>query len=479
MSILAAQAPERPLTEARRALLARLSARFDNRFSTGTALREQHANTLTWIACQPPDAVVFAETTQEVVEVVRLCAEARVPIIPFGTGTSLEGQVNAPFGGVSLDLSYMNRILTVHAEDFDCVVEPGVTRKALNEHLRDLGLFFSIDPGADASLGGMAATRASGTNAVRYGTMRDNVLSLTAVMADGTLLKTGNRARKSASGYDLTRLLIGSEGTLGIITAAVLRLFPRPAATVTAFAGLEHLDSATAFFSRAYGLAGPSLTAFELMPRVGLDFVLRHADGTKYPLKAPHHWYALFELSSPQEGNDVTSLAEMLLSEGIESGQIGDAVIASSLAQERELWRLRELMSEVQKHEGGSIKHDVAVPVARVPEFIARANQLVELMIPGARPVPFGHLGDGNIHYNVSQPPSMDRAVFLANWEALNAAVHEIVLDLGGSISAEHGIGRLKRDLLRHAKAPLELEMMRKIKQAFDPNGILNPGKLL
>ena len=248
MSIVAAEAPERPSTEARRALLARLSARFANRFSAGTALREQHANTLTWIACQPPDAVVFAETTQEVVEVVRLCAEAHVPIIPFGTGTSLEGQVNAPFGGVSLDLSHMNRILTVHAEDFDCVVEPGVTRKALNEHLRDLGLFFSIDPGADASLGGMAATRASGTNAVRYGTMRDNVLSLTAVLADSTLLKTGNRARKSASGYDLTRLLVGSEGTLGIITELTLKLHGIPDTVLSAvcpFATIEDACNAT------------------------------------------------------------------------------------------------------------------------------------------------------------------------------------------------------------------------------------------
>jgi D-lactate dehydrogenase (cytochrome) len=214
MSVVETQAPERPLPEAKRALLAKLSARFGNRFSTGTALREQHANTMTWIKCEPPDAVVFAESTQEVIEVVSLCAEARVPVIPFGTGTSLEGQVNAPFGGVSLDLSRMNRILAVHAEDFDCVVQPGVTRKALNDHLRDLGLFFSIDPGADASLGGMAATRASGTNAVRYGTMRDNVLSLSAVMADGALLKTGNRARKSASGYDLTRLRSASSPSL-------------------------------------------------------------------------------------------------------------------------------------------------------------------------------------------------------------------------------------------------------------------------
>lgn len=197
------------------------------------------------------------------------------------------------------------------------------------------------------------------------------------------------------------------------------------------------------------------------------------------PCPPPSPWYALFELTSPREGEELPRLAESVLGEGLQAGEIEGAVVASSLAQEAELWRLRELMSEVQKHEGGSIKHDIAVPVARVPEFVTRANQLVELLIPGARPVPFGHLGDGNIHYNVSQPPGMDRAIFLNYWETLNAAVHEIVLDLGGSISAEHGIGRLKRDLLPHAKEPLELELMRKIKAAFDPNGILNPGKLL
>jgi len=248
MSAFMADAVERPPSEAKRALFARLAARFGNRFSTGAALREQHANTLTWIATQPPDAVLFAETTPEVVEAVKLCAEARVPVIPFGTGTSLEGHVNAPFGGVSLDLSRMNRILAVHEEDLDCVVEPGVTRKALNDHLRDQGLFFAIDPGADASLGGMAATRASGTNAVRYGTMRDNVLSLNAVLADGTLLNTGQRARKSASGYDLTHLLIGSEGTLGIITELTLKLHGIPETILSAvcpFATLEGACNAT------------------------------------------------------------------------------------------------------------------------------------------------------------------------------------------------------------------------------------------
>ncbi len=234
--------------DAKERLLAALDERFGDRFSTGLALREQHANTLTWISCQPPDAVVFAENTAEVAEVVRLCAAARVPVIPFGTGTSLEGHVNAPFGGVSLDLSRMDRILAVHQEDLDCVVEAGVTRKALNEHLRDSGLFFPIDPGADASLGGMAATRASGTNAVRYGTMRDNVLNLTAVMADGSVLKTGQRARKSASGYDLTGLLVGSEGTLGIITELTLKLHGIPETILSAvcpFATIEGACNAT------------------------------------------------------------------------------------------------------------------------------------------------------------------------------------------------------------------------------------------
>jgi FAD/FMN-containing dehydrogenase len=244
-------------------------------------------------------------------------------------------------------------------------------------------------------------------------------------------------------------------------------------------AGLDALETAPAFFARALERAGPALTAFEILPRIGVEFVLRHGQGTRDPFPSPHQWYALFELTSPRDDALLASLAESLLAKGIEAGEIVDAIVATSLSQSEALWRLRELMSEVQKEEGGSIKHDIAVPVASVPEFVARANRLVELMIPGARPVPFGHLGDGNIHYNVSQPPGMERAVFLANWEALNAAVHEIVLDLGGSISAEHGIGRLKRDLLPHAKQKIELDIMRKIKAAFDPNNILNPGKLL
>ena len=422
-------------------------------------------------------------STEEVSAILKRANDTRTAIVPQGGNTGLVGgQIPFESGNeVVVSLARMSHVRDVDLDGNTMTVEAGLVLANAQAVAESAGRLFPLSLASEGScqIGGVVATNAGGMAVLAYGSARDLTLGLEVVLADGSVWNGLKRLRKDNSGYDLKDLFIGSEGTLGIITAAVLRLFPRPAATVTAFAGLDHLDAATAFFSRAYALAGNSLTAFELLPRIGLDFVLRHAEGTKDPLKAPHHWYALLELSSPRDGDDVTSLAETLLNDGIEAGEIGDAVIASSLAQDRELWRLRELMSEMQKHEGGSIKHDVSVPVASVPEFITRANQLVELMIPGARPVPFGHLGDGNIHYNVSQPPSMDRGVFLANWEALNAAVHEIVLDLGGSISAEHGIGRLKRDLLRHAKSPLELEMMRKIKQAFDPNGILNPGKLL
>jgi len=422
-------------------------------------------------------------TTAEVAAILKRANETRTAIVPQGGNTGLVGG-QIPFESgheVVVSLGRMTHVRDIDLDGNTMTAEAGLVLANAQAVAASAGRLFPLSLASEGScqIGGVLATNAGGTAVLAYGSARDLTLGLEVVLADSGVWNGLKRLHKDNSGYDLKDLFIGSEGTLGIITAAVLRLFPKPAATVTPFAGLTRLESAAAFFSRTYEQAGSALTAFELMPRLGLDFVLRHGADTRDPLRAPHAWYVLFELSSPREGDEVTRLAETLLSEGIEAKEIDDAVIATSLAQQSELWRLRELMSEVQKHEGGSIKHDIAVPVARVPEFIARANQLVELMIPGARPVPFGHFGDGNIHYNVSQPPSMDRTVFLANWETLNAAVHEIVLDLGGSISAEHGIGRLKRDLLRHAKQPLELEMMRKIKAAFDPNGILNPGKLL
>jgi len=418
------------------------------------------------------------------VSAILKCANAnRTAIVPQGGNTGLVGG-QIPFESgheVLVLLERLNRVRDIDLATSTMTVEAGLPLAQAQHVAASAGRLFPLSLASEGSaqIGGVLATNAGGMAVLAYGSARELALGLEVVLPDGQVWDGLKSLRKDNSGYDLKDLIIGSEGTLGIITAAVLRLFPKIAERVTCMAGLNALETAPAFFARAVERASAALTAFEIMPRVGLEFVLRHGNLSRDPFPSPHPWYVLFELTSPREGAELAELAESLLSQGVETGEIADAVVASSLAQSAALWRLRELMSEVQKEEGGSIKHDVAVPVARVPEFVARANRLVELMIPGARPLPFGHLGDGNIHYNVSQPPGMERAVFLANWEALNAAVHEIVLDLGGSISAEHGIGRLKRDLMPHAKQPLELDMMRKIKAAFDPNFILNPGKLL
>jgi FAD/FMN-containing dehydrogenase len=422
-------------------------------------------------------------STDEVSAILKCANQTGTAIVPQGGNTGLVGAQIPDESGNEVIVS-MERL--THVRDVDLgsntmTVEAGLTLALAQQVAESAGRLLPLSLASEGScqIGGVLATNAGGIAVLAYGSARDLALGLEVVLADGRVWDGLKTLRKDNTGYDLKDLFIGSEGTLGIITAAVLRLFPRAMEHVTCIAGVNELDRAPDFFARVYDAAGPMVTAFEILPRIGLEFVLEHGHDTRDPLRAPHPWYLLFDLTSPRVGEEPHRLAETLLQEGIEAGEIADAVVASSLKQSQELWRLRELMSEVQKQEGGSIKHDVSVPVARIPEFIARANQLVELMIPGSRPVPFGHLGDGNIHYNVSQPPGMDKTVFLSNWEALNAAVHEIVLDLGGSISAEHGIGRMKRDLLPHAKGPLAVELMRKIKASFDPNGILNPGKLL
>jgi FAD/FMN-containing dehydrogenase len=421
--------------------------------------------------------------TREVAAILEHANAMKTAIVPQGGNTGLVGgQIPFETGHeVVISLERLNRVRNIDLASNTMTVEAGLVLAQAQQVAESVGRLFPLSLASEGScqIGGVLATNAGGMAVLAYGSARDLALGLEVVFADGHVWNGLTALRKDNSGYDLKDLIIGSEGTLGIITAAVLRLFPKPVERVTCMAGLRTLETAPAFFARARGQAGPVLTAFEIMPRIGLEFVLRHGSSVRDPFASPYPWYALFELTSPRQDEELARLAESVLGEGIEAGEIDSAVVAASLAQAQELWRLRELMSEVQKQEGGSVKHDVAVPIARVPEFVARANQLVELMIPGARPVPFGHLGDGNIHYNVSQPPGMDRAIFLSHWDALNAAVYQIVLDLGGSISAEHGIGRLKRDLLPQAKQPVEIELMRKIKATFDPNGILNPGKLL
>jgi D-lactate dehydrogenase (cytochrome) len=467
MSVVETQAPERPLLEAKRALLAKLSARFGNRFSTGTALREQHANTMTWIKCEPPDAVVFAESTQEVIEVVSLCAEARVPVIPFGTGTSLEGQVNAPFGGVSLDLSRMNRILAVHAEDFDCVVQPGVTRKALNDHLRDLGLFFSIDPGADASLGGMAATRASGTNAVRYGTMRDNVLSLSAVMADGALLKTGNRARKSASGYDLTRLLVGSEGTLGVITELTLKLHGIPETILSAvcpFATIEGACNATI----AAMQIGLPLARIELADEVQIKACNAYSHLT---LGEQPTLFLEFHGTAASTREQVESFAEIARSEGG-----GDFRWAECPEERTKLWQARHdayWAARGLRPGADVVTTDVCVPIFALAACVGETHADIEstgLLAPIV-----GHVGDGNFHIM----PLFD-AGSVEERRAVQGFLDRLVdraLRMDGTCSGEHGVGQGKIRYLAQEHGA-GVEVMIAIKKALDPLNILNPGKI-
>jgi D-lactate dehydrogenase (cytochrome) len=467
MSVVETQAPERPLPEAKRALLAKLSARFGNRFSTGTALREQHANTMTWIKCEPPDAVVFAESTQEVIEVVSLCAEARVPVIPFGTGTSLEGQVNAPFGGVSLDLSRMNRILAVHAEDFDCVVQPGVTRKALNDHLRDLGLFFSIDPGADASLGGMAATRASGTNAVRYGTMRDNVLSLSAVMADGALLKTGNRARKSASGYDLTRLLVGSEGTLGVITELTLKLHGIPETILSAvcpFATIEGACNATI----AAMQIGLTLARIELADEVQIKACNAYSHLT---LGEQPTLFLEFHGTAASTREQVESFAEIARSEGG-----GDFRWAECPEERTKLWQARHdayWAARGLRPGAELVTTDVCVPIFALAACVGETHADIEstgLLAPIV-----GHVGDGNFHIM----PLFD-AGSVEERRAVQGFLDRLVdraLRMDGTCSGEHGVGQGKIRYLAQEHGA-GVEVMIAIKKALDPLNILNPGKI-
>ena len=312
-----------------------------------------------------------------------------------------------------------------------------------------------------------------------YGNMRELVLGVEVVLASGAVWDGLRTLRKDNTGYDLKHLFIGAEGTLGVVTAAVLTLVPKPRGVAVAFIGLADPATALKLFHIARGRAGKSLTAFEIIPRIGLEFVLRHAPGTRDPLASSHPWYVLMEYSSAQSQEDADAAAEAIFAAGLEEALVDDGALAQSLEQATAFWHLREMMSEVQKLDGGSIKHDVAVPLARVPELIARAAAAVAELIPGVRPCPFGHMGDGNIHLNFSQPVAMDKAAYLARWDEVNGIVHDIVGELGGTISAEHGIGVLKRDMLKQVKSPLEIDLMQRIKHAFDPNGILNPGKVL
>ncbi len=428
-------------------------------------------------------AVVRPASTEEVAAVVRLCAEHRLPIVPQGGNTGLCGAaVPAEEGhAIVLSLGRMNRVRAIDPIDHTITVEAGCILADVQRAAAEVDRLFPLSLGAEGTcqIGGNLSTNAGGIAVLRYGSMRDLTLGLEVVLPDGQIWNGLRLLRKDNTGYDLKQLFIGAEGTLGIITAATLKLFPRPREVETALLALARVEDAMALFARARGTSGDQLTAFELIPRLGLEMAQRHVPGIADPLAAPYPWYALLEVSSSQADSHLRQSLETLLAEAMAADLVQDGVIAASAAQARALWRIREGMVEGQKHEGGSIKHDVSVPVSRVAEFIRRAIDAVEAKLPGIRPLAFGHVGDGNIHFNLSQPKGADTRVFMARWQEFNHLVHDLVTSLGGSISAEHGIGRLKREELPRYKPALDLALMRLLKRALDPEGIMNPGKIL
>lgn len=421
-------------------------------------------------------------STREVAQLLAIANEAHIGIVPQGGNTGLVGGQTPSADGsqVVLSLARLARVRAVNAAGGTMIVEAGVTLADAQAAAERAERLFPLSLASEAScqIGGVLATNAGGVAVLAYGNARALTLGLEVVTADGQVWDGLRTLKKDNTGYDLRDLFIGSEGTLGIITAAALKLYPRPAETAVALAALPDIDAVAALFRLAEARGHAGLTAFEFMSRFTLELVTKHIPGTRLPLREPAPWYVLLELSSPEPGGMAEATLQRLLAEAAERGVVSDAVIAATLAQAQALWRLRESASEAQRPEGGSIKHDVSVPVARIPQFLAAAGMAVERVCPGARPVTFGHYGDGNVHYNVMQPAGMDKGAFLALWEPMSHAVHDVVASLSGSISAEHGIGQMKRQELLRFKSPLEIALMRKIKAALDRNGILNPGKL-
>jgi D-lactate dehydrogenase (cytochrome) len=452
----------------RAATLAALKERFGSRYADGLALREQHAHTTTWIPVQPPDAVLYPETTEEVVEVVNLCRASRTPIIPFGAGSSLEGHLNAPFGGVSLDFARMNRVLAVNAEDLDAEVEPGVTRKELNAHLHGTGLFFPVDPGADATLGGMAATRASGTNAVRYGTMRESVLNLTAVMADGSVVRTGGRARKSSAGYDLTRLLVGSEGTLGIITGLTVRLFGLPEAILAAICPFKTLDGACRTTTAAIQL-GLSLARVELLDPLQVRAVNQYSK-----LSLAETPTLLIEFHGTRAG----ALEQVEIFKELADAEEGGPLEWAERPEDRtRLWQARHdsYWAGLSLRPGANaMATDVCVPVSRLADCVTETYADIEELKLIAPIV--GHVGDGNFHVMPlidMKDPNEIRSVELFNERLVARA-----LAMGGTCTGEHGVGSGKIKFMRKEHGA-GVDVMKAIKRALDPDNILNPGKIV
>jgi len=449
--------------------IAILKQRFGDRVQTGEAIRRQHANTVTWLTNEPPDAVVWPRSTEEVRDIVELASTHRVPIVPFGAGTSLEGHVNAPHGGLSLDFQQMDEILAVNERDLDCVVQPGVSRKKLNDYLRDMGLFFPVDPGAEeATIGGMAATRASGTTAVRYGTMRDNVLNLTAVMADGSVVRTARRARKSSAGYDLTRLLVGSEGTLGIITEATVRLYGIPEVILAAVCPFKSIEGACDAVIQAIQL-GLGLARMELLDEVQVRAINLHS---KLGLEEQPMLFLEFHGTENGAREQVKLFEEIALSEGAIRFDW-----AEKEEDRRRLWKARHEAYWANKstwpgREG--LATDVCVPISRLAECVLETQ--ADIRSTGLIAPIVGHVGDGNFHSTPMIDPNNPQEIKAAKGFLERLAARALAMD--GTCTGEHGVGQGKRQYLE-AEHGAGVAVMRSIKATLDPLNILNPGKIV
>lgn len=426
------------------------------------------------------DIVARPSATAEVAEIVRRCQEADVPIVPRGGGTGLVGGTVAA-GGVVLSLDRMRAVQHVDPLNMTMTVEAGCILKDIQDAAQEAGCYFPLSLGAEGScqIGGNISTNAGGAGVLRYGNTRELVMGLEVVLPNGEIWEGMNALRKNNMGYDLKQLFIGAEGTLGIITRAVLKLFPRPRTRVTLLAAMDGLERILPLFDLVRADLGDRVTAFELIPRLAMELCTRHIDGLADPFTEPHPQYALIEIASPRADEDLRGEIEHVLGGALETGRISDAVFAENEGRALALWRLRESIPEAQTREGASIKHDVSVPVSRTTEFIEKANAALAPVVPGVRFCAFGHIGDGNIHYNLTQPVDADGAAFLDRAEEFHRIVHDMVVEMGGSISAEHGIGTFKKAELAHYRSSLELDLMRRIKRAMDPGNIMNPGKII
>ena len=422
-------------------------------------------------------------STEEVAAIVRVANETRTALVPQGghTGHVAGGAPDESGTQIVVAMERMNRLREIDVAGNTMTVEAGMVLQRAQEIAAEHYRLFPLALASQGScqIGGNISSNAGGVAVLAYGNMRDLVLGLEVVLANGETWNGLRKLKKDNTGYALRQLFIGAEGTLGIVTAATLKLFARPKGKEVVFAGMRTPAAALQLLNAALAVAGLSLTTFELIHRTPLEFTLQHIAGIRDPLADRHEWYVLAELSSGRSPHDAREIAETIFNAAIADGTIGDAALAGSLAQQNQFWKLREDMPSAQAFEGGSIKHDISLPVHRIPEFLRQANPLVEREYPGARVCCFGHMGDGNLHYNISQPKGGEAKAFLAATQRINESVYALVIDMDGSVSAEHGVGRLKRDLIVHVKSPVEMELMRSLKRALDPNDIMNPGKVV